>query len=98
MIAQNSQLLTDAQDRAMQRGRDILTTGNSAAFSPDVEAEIRATFGGLVTGNSRPPASWSLPARRPRRPGFLVPSRLSPDRSPPHRRRSPALAHTFSTR
>jgi trimethylamine--corrinoid protein Co-methyltransferase len=49
----------DAQDRAMQRVRDILAGDNPAAFSPDVDAEIRATFDGLVSGNSRPPASWS---------------------------------------
>lgn len=42
----------DAQARAMQRVRDILIRDNPAAFSPDVDARIRAKFAGLVAGDA----------------------------------------------
>jgi len=42
----------DAQARAMQRVRDILRRDNPAAFSPDVDARIRAEFEGLVAGDA----------------------------------------------
>lgn len=48
----------DAHARAMLRVREILSADNEAAFSPDVDAEIRATFEGLVAGDSQPPPSW----------------------------------------
>ena len=48
----------DAQTRAMQRVREILTRENPAVFSPDADAQIRAAFEGLVAGNSIPPAGW----------------------------------------
>jgi len=48
----------DAQAHAMKRVRDILTRHNTAVFSPDVDARIRAEFEGLVAGDSIPPTSW----------------------------------------
>ncbi|MCP5087452.1 MAG: trimethylamine methyltransferase [Rhodobacteraceae bacterium] len=51
----------DAQAKAMQRVRDILTRDNPAVFSPDVDARIRAEFEGLVSGNSTPPPGWTPP-------------------------------------
>ena len=48
----------DSQARAMKRVRDILTRENSAVFSSDVDARIRAEFKGLVAGDSVPPSSW----------------------------------------
>jgi len=48
----------DSQARAMKRVRDILTRENSAVFSADVDARIRAEFKGLVAGDSVPPSSW----------------------------------------
>jgi trimethylamine--corrinoid protein Co-methyltransferase len=48
----------DAQDRAIQRVREILTRPNSAVFSPDVDRRIRAEFKGLVTGDPTVPSEW----------------------------------------
>ena len=48
----------DAHARAMQRVRELLTRDNPAVFSPDVEAQIRAEFEGLVAGDSVPPPEW----------------------------------------
>jgi trimethylamine--corrinoid protein Co-methyltransferase len=45
----------DSQGRAMQRVREILTRDNPAAFSPDVDARIRAEFEELVAGDAVPP-------------------------------------------
>ena len=42
----------DAQDRAMQRAREILTRENPAVFAPEVDARIRAAFTDLVTGEA----------------------------------------------
>jgi trimethylamine--corrinoid protein Co-methyltransferase len=42
----------DAEARAMQRVREIVTTNNPAVLSPDVDAQIRETFVGLVAGDS----------------------------------------------
>lgn len=42
----------DAQARAMQRVRDILTHDNPALFSLDVDARIRAEFEDLVAGDA----------------------------------------------
>jgi len=42
----------DAHMRALHRAREILTADNPAVFSPDVDAEIRAKFVGLVAGDS----------------------------------------------
>ena len=44
----------DAQARAMQRARQILSKANSAVFSPEVEARIRLEIAGLVAGDSTP--------------------------------------------
>ncbi len=52
----------DAQGRAMQRVRDILTRDNPAVFSPEVDARIRAEFSGLVAGDSVPPQGWKRPS------------------------------------
>jgi trimethylamine--corrinoid protein Co-methyltransferase len=48
----------DAHARAMLRVRAILTRDNPAVFSRDVYARIRATFEGLVAGDSVPPLGW----------------------------------------
>ena len=48
----------DAQARAMQRVKDILTRDNPAVFAPEVDARIRARFADLVAGDSRPPEGW----------------------------------------
>jgi trimethylamine--corrinoid protein Co-methyltransferase len=48
----------DAQARAMQRVKDILTRDNPAVFAPDVDARIRAEFAGMVAGDSHPPQGW----------------------------------------
>ena len=39
----------------MQQVRDMLTRDNQAVFSPDVDAEIRTAFDGLVAGDSALP-------------------------------------------
>jgi trimethylamine--corrinoid protein Co-methyltransferase len=43
----------DSQARALQRVRNILRRDNPAVFSPDVDAQIRAEFEGLVDGDAR---------------------------------------------
>jgi trimethylamine--corrinoid protein Co-methyltransferase len=48
----------DAQARAMQRVKDILTRDNPAVFAPDVDARIRTEFAGMVAGDSHPPQGW----------------------------------------
>lgn len=48
----------DAHARAMLRAREILTRDNPAVFSPDVDAQIRAEFEGLVAGDSVAPPEW----------------------------------------
>ena len=48
----------DSQGRAMKRVREILTRGNPAVFSQEVDARIRGEFKNLVVGDSVPPASW----------------------------------------
>jgi trimethylamine--corrinoid protein Co-methyltransferase len=48
----------DAQARAMQRVKDILTRDNPAVFTPEVDARIRAEFAGIVAGDSHPPQGW----------------------------------------
>jgi trimethylamine--corrinoid protein Co-methyltransferase len=52
----------DAQGRAMLRVREILTGDNPAVFSEDIDVQIRATFEGLVAGDSLPPPGWKPPA------------------------------------
>lgn len=57
----------DAQARAMMRVKEILTRDNPANFSPEVDAQIRSEFAGMVAGVSVPPEGWrpssSSPAR-----------------------------------
>jgi hypothetical protein len=48
----------DAQARAMRRVKDILTRDNPATFSPELDEKIRATFPGIVAGDSVPPEGW----------------------------------------
>jgi trimethylamine--corrinoid protein Co-methyltransferase len=48
----------DAQARAMQRVKEILSRDNSAAFSADLDARIRNEFPGMVAGDSVPPQGW----------------------------------------
>ncbi len=48
----------DAQARAMQRVKAILTRDNPAVFAPEVDARIRAKFAGMVAGDSLPPQGW----------------------------------------
>ncbi len=48
----------DAQGKAMQRVKEILTRDNPAVFSPVVDARIRAEFTNLVAGDSVPPPGW----------------------------------------
>ncbi len=59
----------DAQARAMQKVRDILTRDNPAVFSPEVDARIRAEFADLVPGDSVPPPGWQKQAPVPVRGG-----------------------------
>lgn len=56
----------DAQARAMERVREILTRENPAVFSPDVDARIRAEFEGLVAGDSTPLPGWEQVTPPPR--------------------------------
>ncbi len=59
----------DSQARAMRRVQDILTRDNPGLFSAEVDARVRATFAGMVAGDSRPPEGWTRaapPARRER--------------------------------
>ena len=48
----------DSQARAMQRVKEILIHDNPAAFSPELDARIRAEFVGMVAGDSVPPEGW----------------------------------------
>lgn len=53
----------DAQGKAMQWVKEILTRDNPAVFSPDVDARIRAEFVDLVAGDSEPPSGWKRTAQ-----------------------------------
>jgi trimethylamine---corrinoid protein Co-methyltransferase len=48
----------DAQARALQKARQILTRGNPVALSPELDAELRVAFPGLVAGDAAPPQGW----------------------------------------
>ncbi len=52
---------TDIQTRAMKRVKDILTTDNPTGFSPEVDAQIRSEFVGMISGESVPPDGWKPP-------------------------------------
>jgi trimethylamine--corrinoid protein Co-methyltransferase len=54
----------DSQARALNIAREILTRDNPAAFSPEVDARIRAAFPGMVPGDSVPPEGWRRAARQ----------------------------------
>jgi trimethylamine--corrinoid protein Co-methyltransferase len=49
----------DAQARAMQRVRDILTRDAPSLFAPEVDARLRAEFAGLVAAEYAPPEGWT---------------------------------------
>lgn len=49
----------DAQARAMQRVRDILTRDAPSLFSPDVDARLRAEFPAMVAASFEPPEGWT---------------------------------------
>jgi trimethylamine--corrinoid protein Co-methyltransferase len=49
---------SDAQARAIQRVKEILTRDNPAVFSPDVDSRLRGEFIGMVAGDSTPPEGW----------------------------------------
>ncbi|HSF81278.1 MAG TPA: trimethylamine methyltransferase family protein [Anaerolineales bacterium] len=48
----------DTQGRAMRKAREILSRQNPAAFSPELDALIRAEFPGVVAGEAEPPEGW----------------------------------------
>jgi trimethylamine--corrinoid protein Co-methyltransferase len=50
----------DAQAHAMQRAREILSKNYPALIAPEVDAQIRAEFAGLVSGELEVPAGMSL--------------------------------------
>src|SRR5262249_60664406 len=51
----------DAQGRAMQRVRDILTRDAPSLFSPEVDARLRSEFTGMVAATFAPPEGWTRP-------------------------------------
>ena len=48
----------DAQVHAMQRAREILTKETPDLISPEIDAQIRAEFIGLVSGKLELPEGW----------------------------------------
>lgn len=48
----------DAHARAMQRARELLAKDCPALITPEVDAQIRAEFPGLVSGELEVPTSW----------------------------------------
>jgi trimethylamine--corrinoid protein Co-methyltransferase len=48
----------DAQARALQKARQILTRDNPVALSHVLDAELREAFPGLVAGDALPPQGW----------------------------------------
>ena len=49
----------DAQSRAMNRVREILTHDHPSLISPDVDVRVRAAFPDLPAGNCVPPKEWA---------------------------------------
>ena len=49
---------SDAQARALQRVKEILTRDNPAVFSSEVDSRLRGEFIGMVNGDSTPPEGW----------------------------------------
>jgi trimethylamine--corrinoid protein Co-methyltransferase len=52
----------DSQARALKIAKDILTRDNPAVFSPELDAQIRAAFPGIVAGDAVPPEGWKRAA------------------------------------
>jgi trimethylamine--corrinoid protein Co-methyltransferase len=48
----------DAQERAMQRAREILGLESMAVFPPEIDERIHAQFEGLVSGDLKLPDGW----------------------------------------
>ena len=48
----------DAEARAKQQVKEILTRDNPAAFDRELDAQIRSEFPGIVAGDSVPPEGW----------------------------------------
>jgi trimethylamine--corrinoid protein Co-methyltransferase len=70
----------DVQTRAMKRVKDILTQDNPADFSPEVDAQIRTEFIGMIAGGSTSPEGWK------RTPGSSTTGRESREEHRRHRR------------
>ncbi len=52
----------DSQARAKKIAKEILTRDNPAVFSPELDAQIRAAFPGMVAGDALPPEGWKRAA------------------------------------
>jgi trimethylamine--corrinoid protein Co-methyltransferase len=48
----------DSAARALHKAKDILTRDNPAALDPELDAQVRVAFPGLVPGDSTPPEGW----------------------------------------
>jgi trimethylamine:corrinoid methyltransferase-like protein len=46
------------RQRALNKAREILSTSNPVAFTPEVDARVRAGFDGLVAGDSELQEGW----------------------------------------
>jgi trimethylamine--corrinoid protein Co-methyltransferase len=46
------------RQRALNKAREILSTSNPVAFTPEVDARVRAGFDGLVAGDSKLQEGW----------------------------------------
>jgi trimethylamine--corrinoid protein Co-methyltransferase len=55
----------DVQARAMKRVKEILSHDNPVDFSPEVDAQVKAEFLGMVSGESIPPGEWKPTAAPP---------------------------------
>jgi trimethylamine--corrinoid protein Co-methyltransferase len=49
----------DTQARALRRAKQILTRTNPDVLPPEIDAQVRAAFPGLVAGDSLPPEGWT---------------------------------------
>lgn len=48
----------DTHTRALQKAKEILTRPNPAALDANIDAVLRASFPGMVAGDSVPPEGW----------------------------------------
>ena len=48
----------DTHARALQRAHEILSKENSTVFSPEIDAQVRQAFEGLVPGDLKLPDGW----------------------------------------